>query len=89
MYWKSLQLGESRIDSMNDAMRNAWSNLVQLMHRAKEAAVELTDPKILSEHLKVIFRDESNAWNSPPSGIYSKPISPSSFGQSPGTICSS
>lgn len=44
---------------MNDTMRYAWSHFVEIIHRMKETAVEITDPKNLAEHLKVIFRDES------------------------------
>lgn len=51
--------GNGRIDAIADATRNAWSNLMRLVQQMKEAAAELTDPSILSEHLRVIFRDES------------------------------
>lgn len=53
--------GNGRIDAIADATRNAWLNLRRLVQQMKEAAAELTDLSILSEHLRVIFRDESES----------------------------
>lgn len=50
-----------RIDAITEATRNAWSNLLRVIQQMKETAAELTDPSILSEHLRVIFRDESES----------------------------
>lgn len=48
-----------RFDAITEATRNAWSNLMRMIQQMKEAASELTDPSILSEHLRIMFRDES------------------------------
>lgn len=54
-----------RIDAVAEATRNAWSNLMRMIQQMKDAAAELTDPSILSEHLRIIFRDESESIDKP------------------------
>lgn len=53
------QMTTSRVESINETVRNAWANLVEAIQKMKETAVEVTDLRIISEHLQIIFRDES------------------------------
>lgn len=80
-HWKLISQAISengrRIDVITDATRNAWSNLMRLIQQMKETAAELTDPSILSEHLRVMFRDESEfrtAYDDPNTQILNRRI---------------
>lgn len=52
-------MNDSRLDMVKDNIRGVWDNIVQILSRTKELALEMTDPSILSEQLRIIFRDES------------------------------
>lgn len=52
-------LNDSHIVVAKENIRNVWGELLQFIRKFKESAAELTDPRILGEHLQIIFRDES------------------------------
>lgn len=52
-------MNDIRFDAVKDGARNTWENMVQALGRLKELVVELSNPSILSEQLRIIFRDES------------------------------
>lgn len=52
-------LNDSHIVLAKENIKNVWRELLQFIRNAKETAAELTDPRILGEHLQIIFRDES------------------------------
>ena len=50
---------EGQIVVVKENIRNAWTELLQILRNFKESAKNLTDPRILGEQLQIIFRDES------------------------------
>lgn len=52
-------MNDFRLNGIRDTAKSFWDNFMQLLGRSKELMTELTNTAILSEHLKVIFRDES------------------------------
>lgn len=52
-------LNDSHIVVAKENIKTVWRELLQFMRNAKESAANLTDPRLLGEHLQIIFRDES------------------------------
>lgn len=52
-------LNDSHVVVAKENVQNIWRELLQFFRNAKESAATLTDPRILGEHLQIIFRDES------------------------------
>lgn len=50
---------DSNIDVVKENIKNAWTELLQIVRNFKESAKNMTDPRILGEQLQIIFRDES------------------------------
>lgn len=57
-------INDTRLDAVKDNIRSAWENVLQMLSRAKDLTIELSNPAILSEQLRIIFRDESKLWQS-------------------------
>lgn len=52
-------LNDTRLVGIKDNANNVWNELIQWLRNVKETASELTNPRLLGEHLQIIFRDES------------------------------
>lgn len=52
-------MNDSHIVLAKENIKGVWRELLQFIRNAKETAAEFTDPRILGEHLQIIFRDES------------------------------
>lgn len=52
-------LNDSHIVVAKENIKNVWRDCLQFFRNVKESAANLTDLRILEEHLQIIFRDES------------------------------
>lgn len=50
---------DSRFDGMKDSIQSMWNNILHMIQRTRDLVPSLTDPNILVEQMKIIFRNES------------------------------